>query len=71
MGFLGKIVGSNPTNKTQETETLLPPVSLDLEETSYILRSMQNGTFKGNELEKVFNLVMKLQNHYINIEKND
>jgi hypothetical protein len=46
-------------------------IDLDLEETGYILNSMKSSTFRGDQLEKVFNLVMKLQNHYTNIKKND
>ena len=46
-------------------------IDLDLEETGYILNSMKSATFRGDQLEKVFNLVVKLQNHYTNIKKND
>ena len=69
MGFIGNIVGSNPQPKKENSNFL--SINLDLEETSYILRSMKTGTFKGEELEKVFNLVVKLQEHYNNTEKND
>ena len=69
MGFIGNVVGSKSNPKKENTNHL--KISLDLEETSYILRSMKAGTFKGEELEKVFNLVVKLQEHYTNTEKND
>lgn len=69
MGFIGNIVGSNPQPQKENKDFSM--ISLDLEETSYILRSMKTGTFKGEELEKVFNLVVKLQEHYTNTEKND
>tara|TARA_B100000902_G_scaffold375412_1_gene405370 strand:+ start:36 stop:245 length:210 start_codon:yes stop_codon:yes gene_type:complete len=69
MGFIGNIVGSNLQPQKENKDFSM--ISLDLEETSYILRSMKTGTFKGEELEKVFNLVVKLQEHYTNTEKND
>jgi len=62
---------NNKINLEEPNISELLKVSLDLEEISYILNSIKSNTFRGDQLEKVFNLVMKLQNHYTNIKKND
>ena len=46
-------------------------LDLDLQETSIILKAMKEASFNGKDLEKVFNLALKLQKHYTKLEKND
>ena len=73
MGFKANMSNSlnNKTILENQNSQELLKINLDLEETGYILGSMKSSTFRGDQLEKVFNLVMKLQKHYTNIKKND
>jgi hypothetical protein len=54
MGLIDKIV-----NKTKE-----PDHSLSKEELEFVLLAMKRATFTGEQLETVFNIVIKLQNQY-------
>jgi len=54
MGLIDKIV-----NKTKE-----PDYSLTKEELEFVLLALKRATFTGEQLETVFNIVIKLQNQY-------
>ena len=54
MGLIDKIV-----NKTKETD-----YSLSKEELEFVLLALKRATFTGEQLETVFNIVIKLQNQY-------
>jgi tryptophanase len=54
MGLIDKIV-----SKTKE-----PDYSLTKEELEFVLLALKRATFTGEQLETVFNIVIKLQNQY-------
>ena len=54
MGLIDKIV-----NKTKDTD-----YSLTKEELEFVLLALKRATFTGEQLETVFNIVIKLQNQY-------
>lgn len=45
---------------------------LDLteEEIIFLLSTLKNSTFKGSQVEVLYNIALKLQNHYNNLTKN-
>ena len=45
---------------------------LDLteEETIFLLSTLKTSTFKGSQVEILYNIALKLQNHYNNLTKN-
>ena len=47
---------------------LLSKDSLDQKEITIILNLIKNTTFKGDNLETMYNLVLKLQNQYTNLK---
>ena len=59
------------TNKEEEpSKAPLPTSSLNLtkEEVEIILLTIKEMTFKGEHVERVYNLVLKLQQYYISIK---
>jgi len=55
MGLIDKII----SNKAKE-----PDHSLTKEELEFVLLALKRATFTGEQLETVFNIVIKLQNQY-------
>jgi hypothetical protein len=62
-------VVSNPVNQTSPEQTALPPIQsnyeLRLEELEFLLKVLGNVDLKGHQVEMFYNLVIKLQNQYI------
>ncbi len=58
--------------KQQPIKTNNPILSskdnLDIEEITLILGLVKNTTFKGENIETLYNLIVKLQNQYIKLE---
>ena len=61
---------------TQNTpETVSPPIvdnvnnNLSKEEISLVLDIVRQTTFKGEHIESLYNLVLKLQNQYLSLDK--
>ena len=56
-------------------ETVTPPIvdnvnnNLSKEEISLILDIIRQTTFKGENIEPLYNLVLKLQNQYLSLDK--
>ena len=70
MAFSSKNINSN----TVKEEPLKAPLSsspLDLtkEEIEVILITIKDTTFKGEHVEKVYNLVLKLQQYYMSLNR--
>jgi len=60
------------TNKKEEPQKApLPTSSLDLtkEEVEVLLLTIKEMTFKGEHVEKVYNLVYKLQQYYVTFNR--
>jgi hypothetical protein len=61
MGFQAKnIQGSKNTN---------PSIEVTKQELEFLLSTIQNGMFKGKDLELLYNLTLKLQKEYITLTK--
>jgi len=58
MGLLNKINSPTPS-----------PDSLDKQEIEFILRTIKESNFKGEELDTLYKIVVKLQNQYIKLDK--
>lgn len=58
MGLLNKINKPTP-----------PPDSLDKQEIEFILHTIKESNFKGEELDILYKIVVKLQNQYIKLDK--
>jgi hypothetical protein len=50
-------------------DTITTNDDLKSEELVYLLHLLKETTFKGQDVEKVYNLILKLQNQYINKNK--
>lgn len=56
-------------------ETVTPPIvnnvnnNLSKEEISLVLDIVRQTTFKGEHIESLYNLVLKLQNQYLSLDK--
>ena len=71
MGFIGNM---NIKNQNQEFEAVKKELknakrSLDQSEISIILNLIKENSFKGKDLEIIYNLVIKLQDQYLSLEK--
>jgi hypothetical protein len=55
--------------KTQNTPTLDAENQLSAQELAFLLDGLKKTTFLGEQVEVVYNLIMKLQNQYINQAK--
>lgn len=63
MGLLNKI--SKPTKATKSVPKNQPiEFTLDTDEIRIILEGIKNSTYKGKDIEMMYNLVLKLQNLY-------
>jgi hypothetical protein len=60
MGLLDKIQPKSP----QET----PKDNLEKKEIEFILNTIKNSSFKGEDLDILYRVVVKLQNQYIKLE---
>tara|TARA_R110000803_G_scaffold30510_1_gene68737 strand:- start:3004 stop:3210 length:207 start_codon:yes stop_codon:yes gene_type:complete len=61
--MLQHIMGLLNTKKS-ETPTIGLEFTLGTDEIRIILQGIQNSTFKGKDIEMMYNLVLKLQNLY-------
>ena len=71
MGFTGNM---NIKNKKPEFEAVKKELknaksSLDQDEIGIILNLIKENSFKGKDLETIYNLVIKLQDQYLSLEK--
>jgi formiminotetrahydrofolate cyclodeaminase len=70
MAFSSKNINSN-TVKEEPLKAPLSSSSLNLtkEEVEVVLLTIKDTTFKGEHVEKVYNLVLKLQQYYISLNR--
>ena len=59
------------TNKSKQTKIEFPKNSLDKQELSIILNLIKETSFKGEDIETMYNLILKLQDQYFALEKLD
>tara|TARA_R110001592_G_scaffold309414_1_gene583657 strand:- start:16381 stop:16593 length:213 start_codon:yes stop_codon:yes gene_type:complete len=57
--------------KEKQTVIEFPKNSLDKIELSIILNLIKETSFKGEDIESVYNLILKLQDQYFTLEKLD
>ena len=70
MAFSSKNINLN-TVKEEPLKAPLSSSSLNLtkEEVEVVLLTIKDTTFKGEHVEKVYNLVLKLQQYYISLNR--
>lgn len=59
------------TTKSKQTKIEFPKNSLDKQELSIILNLIKETSFKGEDIETMYNLILKLQDQYFALEKLD
>lgn len=62
MSILNKIIGSQP-------QPAVDPNALDKQEIELLLSLVKQSHFPGESLENLYNLVLKLQNQYLSLDK--
>ena len=67
MALIDKLKKSSKVTKVNNPP-LLSKDSLDQKEITIILNLIKNTTFKGDNIETMYNLVLKLQNQYTNLK---
>lgn len=67
MALIDKLRKQSEVLKT-ENPSLLSKNNLDKKEITIILNLIKETTFKGNNLETMYNLVLKLQNQFTNLK---
>jgi hypothetical protein len=68
MAIIDKIRKTNPTTKVNNPP-LLSKNSLDQKEITIILNLIKNTSFRGDNVETIYNLILKLQNQYTKLGK--
>jgi hypothetical protein len=72
MAFLSKHINNN-REESSTTPLLSTPkeqsLNLTKEEVEVLLIIVRDATFKGESVEKVYNLILKLQQHYTTITR--
>lgn len=73
--ILKKVMGFKATNLNikdqpqQNSQTSLSPEQLNPQEIEILLSLIKRSTFLGEDIENLYNLVVKLQKQYLNITK--
>ena len=71
MGLRNYIGQKQPVTETgKQTKIKFPKDNLTSEEIALILGTIRSATFKGADIEILHSLTLKLQNQFINLEKN-
>ena len=70
MALIDKLKSSQKKQKPIQVNNpiLSSKDNLDIEEITLILGLIKNTTFKGENIETLYNLIVKLQNQYIKLE---
>jgi len=56
-------------NKIQQKPKPTPPDNLEKQEIEFILNTIKDSNFKGEDLDILYKTVVKLQNQYVNLDK--
>ena len=68
MALIDKINPPNQVNKVDNPSFFLKD-SLDQKEITIILELIKNTSFRGDNIETIYGLILKLQNQYTKLEK--
>ena len=66
----GKVITANQEPKKSTKVTKKAENNLSKIEIAFILNVLKNTTFKGDNIELLYNLVIKLQKQYTELDKN-
>lgn len=66
MGFFNN---NTVTQNSIESPSIVINDNLNKEEISLLLEVIKQTTFKGENIESLYNLVLKLQNQYLSLDK--
>jgi hypothetical protein len=73
MAFLSNHINNNKREESSKTPLLTTPteqsLSLTKEEVEMLLIVVRDATFKGESVEKVYNLILRLQQYYTTITR--
>ena len=69
MAFIANNVQMNNGEEPSKAPLPTSGVNLSKEETEILLLTIKEMSFKGEHIEKVYNLVYKLQQHYISFNR--
>lgn len=73
MAFLTKHINTNNKEESPTTPLLSTPkeqsLSLTKEEVEILLIVVRDATFKGESVERIYNLILKLQQYYTTITR--
>jgi hypothetical protein len=67
MGLISKVI--EKSTGTVKQEKVEQPNALTVEEYECLFSLIRNATFKGEQLDFIYNLTMKLQNQYLELKK--
>ena len=67
MGLISKVI--EKSTGTVKQEKVEQPNALTVEEYECLFNLIRNATFKGEQLDFIYNLTMKLQNQYLELKK--
>lgn len=67
MGFNAKTVVLNNNRVEEPQPAPLPALNLKKEEVEHLLNLVRESHFKGEHVQKIFELVLKLQDYYIKL----
>ena len=62
MGLIDKITNKKDQPKSADSSNL---IELNKKETEFLLQTIKNSQFKGEDVEVLYNLVLKIQKLYI------
>jgi len=66
-----KTLTKKQPKQPKQTKIEFPKNSLDKQELSIILNLIKETSFKGEDIETMYNLILKLQDQYFTLEKLD
>jgi len=68
----GKVnIGKEAIQKALDTPTLNPNIEFTEKELEFLLVTIKNSLFKGEYVEVLYNLTLKLQKHFIDLKSNN
>tara|TARA_B100000035_G_C20557126_1_gene360872 strand:+ start:190 stop:396 length:207 start_codon:yes stop_codon:yes gene_type:complete len=68
MALIDKVKTQSKVTQT-ENPLIFPQDSLDKKEITIILELIKNTSFRGDNIETIYGLILKLQNQYTKLEK--
>ena len=67
MGFSAKSITTNNNSVEEPKPAPLPVLNLKKDEVELILNLVRESHFKGEHVQKIFELVLKLQDYYVKL----